>query len=78
MHLFVKEFPETPPYNGQIAIENLHAHINVSSNKSNIDKVKKEVSCKMKSIVPYTFQVNEIRINIKYEGKWIKYKNFKL
>ncbi|MGL1893629.1 MAG: 2'-5' RNA ligase family protein [Spirochaetaceae bacterium] len=76
--LFAEEFRETPPYGGAFPIDEISAHITVCTDKKFIDEVEKELTNKMKTILPFSFEVNLIKIYIKYDGQWIDYKTFDL
>ncbi|BDU50704.1 2'-5' RNA ligase family protein [Haliovirga abyssi] len=74
---FATEFIETPPYNGKISIDNLSAHITISSSKNHNVQIEKELAL-LKEKIPPNIKLNKINLNIKYDGKWINYKTFQL
>ena len=76
--LFSNEFIETPLYNGAFPIDRIKAHITVCTKKQNNKNVENEVSEIMRSIIPFSFEVNQIRLHIKVKGKWTEYYRFQL
>lgn len=75
--IFAEEFTETPPYEGKYPLDELSSHITISSNKEHNECIEKDLN-RIKYAWPCKIHLNKIILNIKYDGKWIPYKEFRL
>ena len=72
LHTLVVSFPEHPPYGGEIALEDLRAHVTiaVASDADEMGRLEAELQRELSPLLPLRVEVSSVWMIVRVEGNW--------